>query len=32
MRIGRVLNNYNIGVMLYSVVQLLIMSGIIGYF
>lgn len=32
MRIGRVLNNYNIGVMLYSVAQLLIMSGIIGYF
>jgi hypothetical protein len=32
MRIGKTLNNYNLGVMLYSIVQLLIMSGIIGYF
>lgn len=32
MRIGRILNNNNIGTMLYSTAQLLIMSGIIGYF
>lgn len=32
MRIGRMLNNNNIGTMLYSTAQMLIMSGIIGYF
>lgn len=32
MKIGRMLDNNNIGTMLYSTAQLLIMSGIIGYF
>ena len=32
MRIGRLFNNNNIGIMMYSTVQLLIMSGIVGYF
>lgn len=31
-KIGQVINNYNIGIALYSIVQIFIIAGILGYF